>query len=238
MRTMETGSMMVLNNIIYRIYATENLNEMREQLLEQLRMMMDFDRAVFYLADSSGNGILSCPYFYNCDEKSLTDVKSENEMQAGTYGGSCVVYRRNDLRYARFLKNNVSDHSLNMVLGKDRKFLGMITFYRSMGKEDFGYNDIALLDFLKEHIALRLEKDKENMAHDMGRMTVDEAAEKYELTKREHTILEKLLECSENDAVCEELGISVNTLKKHILNIYRKLGIKNRVQMFKMIKEI
>jgi len=33
------------------------------------------------------------------------------------------------------------------------------------------------------------------------------------------------------------LSISVNTLKKHILNIYRKLGIRNRVQMFKLIKE-
>ena len=41
----------------------------------------------------------------------------------------------------------------------------------------------------------------------------------------------------DNAAICEELAISVNTLKKHILNIYRKLGIKNRVQLFKMIKE-
>lgn len=41
----------------------------------------------------------------------------------------------------------------------------------------------------------------------------------------------------DNHTICEELSISVNTLKKHILNIYRKLGIRNRVQMFKMIKE-
>jgi DNA-binding CsgD family transcriptional regulator len=41
----------------------------------------------------------------------------------------------------------------------------------------------------------------------------------------------------DNVSICDELSISVNTLKKHILNIYRKLGIKNRVQMFKMIKE-
>ena len=41
----------------------------------------------------------------------------------------------------------------------------------------------------------------------------------------------------ENAVICTELMITANTLKKHILNIYRKLGIKNRVQLFKMIKE-
>ena len=41
----------------------------------------------------------------------------------------------------------------------------------------------------------------------------------------------------DNNTISEELQISVNTLKKHILNIYRKLNINNRVQLFKMIKE-
>ena len=40
-----------------------------------------------------------------------------------------------------------------------------------------------------------------------------------------------------NTEICDELFITANTLKKHILNIYRKLGIKNRVQLFKMVKE-
>jgi len=31
--------------------------------------------------------------------------------------------------------------------------------------------------------------------------------------------------------------ISVNTFKKHSLNIYRKLGVNSRVQLFKKILE-
>ena len=42
---------------------------------------------------------------------------------------------------------------------------------------------------------------------------------------------------TESPVICERLSISANTLKKHILNIYRKLGIRNRVQLFKRIKE-
>lgn len=70
-----------------------------------------------------------------------------------------------------------------------------------------------------------------------GKMTISEATERFSLTKREHTILRTLLDGKDNDEICDELAISVNTLKKHILNIYRKMGIRNRVQLFKMVRE-
>ena len=69
------------------------------------------------------------------------------------------------------------------------------------------------------------------------KISIVEAVEKYELTKREKTILSLLLEGMDNTEISSQLVISVNTTKKHILNIYRKLGINNRVQMFKMIRE-
>lgn len=69
------------------------------------------------------------------------------------------------------------------------------------------------------------------------KLTITEAAEKFSLTKRERMILRELLDGKENDVICDELAISVNTLKKHILNIYRKMDIRNRVQLFKMVKE-
>ena len=47
----------------------------------------------------------------------------------------------------------------------------------------------------------------------------------------------KLMEGKDNSFICDYLAISINTLKKHILNIYRKLGIRNRVQLFKKIRE-
>ena len=67
--------------------------------------------------------------------------------------------------------------------------------------------------------------------------TVTEAVGKFELTRREHSILTLLMAGKSNAEIVEELTITENTLKKHILNIYRKLGIKNRVQLFKMVKE-
>ena len=66
---------------------------------------------------------------------------------------------------------------------------------------------------------------------------VTEASEKYGLTRQETMVLKMLMQGLDNTTIYTSLNISVNTLKKHILNIYRKLKIKNRVQMFKMFME-
>ena len=134
-------------------------------------------------------------------------------------------------------KPNNWHYALQVVVAKHKKFLGAITFYRTIGKEDFHYDDIFVLDLLKEHLAHRMEQYQKNGDMTAGKLSVAEAVEEYELTRRENTILKLLMSGMNNPDICEELVITPNTLKKHILNIYRKLGIKNRVQLFKMIRE-
>ena len=50
-------------------------------------------------------------------------------------------------------------------------------------------------------------------------------------------MLKHLMEGKSNTVICEMMTITEGTLKKHILNLYRKLGINNRVGLFKMILE-
>ena len=50
MRKMETNDWIILNNIIYKIHTTECFNDMRYELLDQLKMVLDFDSADFYMA--------------------------------------------------------------------------------------------------------------------------------------------------------------------------------------------
>jgi DNA-binding CsgD family transcriptional regulator len=115
---------------------------------------------------------------------------------------------------------------------------GMMAFYRKEGEAPFDGEDMALLEMLREHFELRLQQNaREVHGNSDGKLTIRGAVERYDLTKREETILRLLMQGVERDKICEQLVISVNTLKKHMGNIYRKLGIKNRVQMFKMIRE-
>ena len=163
------------------------------------------------------------------------------------FSGRSMVYRETDIisdekrvqteYYQRVYKPNNWHYALQMILGRNNHFLGVVTLYRTIGKEDFTYEDVFLMDMLKDHMAYRLSQDRNNQMTSQEKLTLTQAVKTYDLTKREQTILQLLLQGMENTEICDHLSITVNTLKKHILNIYRKLGIRNRVQMFKLIKE-
>ncbi|WP_178042012.1 LuxR C-terminal-related transcriptional regulator [Frisingicoccus sp.] len=247
MRTLETNDWIMLNNIIYNIYTVENISEMRSQFLEQIRMLLDFDSADFFLASANGENKLTNPVFYHCRENLSENYDALDYSRGILYSGQSLIYRETDIisddvrvqteYYKRVYKPNNWHYSLQMILAMNKEFVGVITFYRTVGKKDFEYDDIFLLDLLKDHMAYRLYKSKESGNVSDEKLTVSAAVEAYELTRREETILRRLMEGEDNVVICEKLTITPNTLKKHILNIYRKLGIKNRVQLFKMIKE-
>ncbi len=53
------------------------------------------------------------------------------------------------------------------------------------------------------------------------------------LTTREKEILSLLLDAKENREIAAQLGISEQTVKNHIHNLYEKLGVSNRLQLIK-----
>lgn len=247
MRKLETKDWIILNNIIYKIHTTENFDEMRHELLEQLKMVLDYDGADFFLASKEEGKLLCNPVTYNCDID-MSKMYEELDYSRGIMlSGKTLVYRATDIMsdearvetdyYKKFYKPNNWHYALQIIIARHKRFLGTITFYRTIGKENFHYDDIFLLDMLKDHLAYRIEKYIIGQENSQDKLTISEAIEKYDLSKREATVLKELMSGRENNDICEALFITANTLKKHILNIYRKLGIKNRVQLFKMIKE-
>ncbi len=246
MRKLETNDFLILNNIIHKIYTTENFSTMRYELFEQLKMLIDFDSADFYMASKEEGHLLADPVKYNCDAD-FSDAYEDIDYSRGLVSsGKTLIYRETDIisdearvsteYYQKVYKPNNWHYALQVVIAKHKKFLGAITFYRTIGKEDFQYDDIFILDFLKEHLTYRMGQYQKN--GEVGdKLTVSEATIKYELTKREHTILKLLMQGMDSEAICEDLVITPNTLKKHILNIYRKMNINNRVQLFKMVRE-
>lgn len=247
LKTLETNDWLVMNSIIYKIYTTGDFDAMWTQFLEQIKTVIDFDSADFYLASSNEKENLERPVFLNCDED-LSDIYENMDYSRGImFSGRSMVYRETDIisdekrvqteYYQRVYKPNNWHYALQMIFGRNKHFLGVVTLYRTIGKEDFTYEDVFLMDMLKDHMAYRLSQDRNNQMTSQEKLTLTQAVKTYDLTKREQTILQLLLQGMENTEICDRLSITVNTLKKHILNIYRKLGIRNRVQMFKLIKE-
>lgn len=62
-----------------------------------------------------------------------------------------------------------------------------------------------------------------------------ELAEKYKLTKREAEVVFLLVRGYNNPYICTQLNISINTLKTHLRNIYRKVEVNDRQELLRMI---
>ena len=101
MALLETNDWMVLNNIIYQINYLKDSQEMRENLLKQLLLIIDFDSANFFVTDSEDPRILKNMAGYNFSEKLGEDyvgLYEKLDYQKGLmFDGKSRVYRETDI---------------------------------------------------------------------------------------------------------------------------------------------
>ena len=58
----------------------------------------------------------------------------------------------------------------------------------------------------------------------------------FRLTRREEDVLSYLITGKPNKGIAQSLSIAVRTVKTHITNIYKKLGVANKIQMVNVLK--
>jgi DNA-binding CsgD family transcriptional regulator len=71
----------------------------------------------------------------------------------------------------------------------------------------------------------------------MAAIPLDTLAMRHGLTEREREIVEHLLSGNSNAEIAEALFISVGTVKNHVYNVYRKLGVRTRGQLYRYARE-
>jgi DNA-binding CsgD family transcriptional regulator len=59
----------------------------------------------------------------------------------------------------------------------------------------------------------------------------------YRLTSREGELLQYLMAGHAYEEAAGKMGISINTLKRHVSNIYNKLGIETRVELMNLFRD-
>ncbi len=64
----------------------------------------------------------------------------------------------------------------------------------------------------------------------------DELLARYDVTRREKEIIELVCAGLSNQDIAQKLFISPKTVKFHIYNVYRKLGIRNRVELVNLVR--
>lgn len=68
-------------------------------------------------------------------------------------------------------------------------------------------------------------------------LTNEEFIKRYDISEREKEVIDQLILGYLNKEIADRLYISTNTVKTHIKNIYRKIGISSREELFAKIGE-
>lgn len=244
-----------LNSIIKTIYKTTGSVSMREELLTQLKNLIDFQFAVFslgtiknkvvYLVD---NVIISS--FDEAFEENFIKM-SESQYYTSDYASwifqipKSIVYRDSDIvnnelrKETLYYKEYLLPCGLPNAAGVsivNQKFLGAITLYKSEKSGDFNETDMFILNFLLPHLESRLADDHEKNGSNQKRISYI-LKNNYNMTAREIEIMGLVFKGNTNVDIAHILTISENTVKKHMTHIYEKLNVLNRSQMIHFIHE-
>lgn len=242
MNEFKHGIVAAFSDIIYKIYLYKDAKIMTEKFFESLKLLLDYDAVYAYLYDEKAE----------CFRLILSNKETENDnTMAKQLGipedfircGNVFVYKDSDLSKDKklgestelFYQKNGFQFGLHMVLSYQNKLVGIINLYRCIGNHDFSYEDIQICNIFKEHLSLRYSKELVDSFS--VKYTISEAIDRYGLTPREAQVLKGMLKGRDNYDIGDEMAISVFTIKKHIMNIYKKLDISSRTQLFKKIKE-
>ena len=81
------------------------------------------------------------------------------------------------------------------------------------------------------------KKRARSAAPELAGMDLTLLEERYGVTPREREVISLVITGRSNREITEDLFISPETVKKHIYNAYRKIGVRNRVQLVNAVLE-
>ncbi len=105
-----------------------------------------------------------------------------------------------------------------------------VIFYFVFHMALFGFPIFYLKRFMKMYHGV-LKVAIPDMEKQLGKLL-----DKYNISKREREVLQLVCEGKTNKQIEEHLYISLQTVKDHVSNIYRKTGVNNRVQLINLFR--
>jgi DNA-binding CsgD family transcriptional regulator len=144
--------------------------------------------------------------------------KKHGKMQLKLINTLCYYYFTGFLVYCIFCFN----------------LLGNQLFFSYLKQFIYLFLNIPPLFFLKNHM------NRYYINHISGlkeKINLEILFEKYNLTQREREIFLFLLKGKSNTDIKNKLNVSIKTVKNHVYNIYKKMGIGNRIQLLTLLQD-
>ena len=171
------------------------------------------------------------PYFRYCNLLRETKCFRDSDTMSDEYRESTAIFK--DI----YAKQGIY-YGIRSYLVYKGKVVANVSAFSSKERGDFSQRDLFVLDTIAPHIALRIGRSlAETESSEIAEKRL-EGFSKLGLTAREQEIASKVVDGLSDSDIAESLCISRSTLKKHIYNIYQKLDVNNRVQLYAALSQL
>ncbi len=142
-------------------------------------------------------------------------------------------YKNKFRKHSFKTKKNISFYIYTLLafLGVIETYIGTVFYYR-------GNFIILSLPLAYSYSAIQIIREYSIKQEALEQSIDKKIIVKFHLTSREIEIAEKILAGSTNKEIAFDLDLSQNTVRNHIYNLYRKLGIQKRMDLLKLTKQI
>lgn len=225
-----------INSLVKEIY-TIPTDDLLRSISTSLMKIIPSSKSMYHNFRNAGNRLIPCDYqSENIDSDILAEYKKYEYLDYLCWYTDVPeqrIYR--DIRFyseelrlaSEFMKcwllPNDLYYSLGCTIAYQGRGFGAISLFKGKSDGDFTDEDVRVLEIINDHVSLRLYHDFS--AADISSDEATNLMKKYKLTDKETAIIQLVKAGCLRDSLPEKLFISENTLKKHLYNIYRKLGI-------------
>lgn len=238
-----------INDIIKEINQVYDGKQMRKLFLDLLKGLIDYDLGIFDLSKVRDGRFISLhdPVVNSRFDKAFVDSFISaydnkyyrmsytswiyNEKTPFVYKETDIVHeniRKQSQFYTEYLEPEGLIYSCGCNIVYEGINLGAVNLYRTNEKKDFDERDIYILEQLQPHLINKMSQSKEIIYEKDIRTRLKT---QYHLTDREMKIIDLVYSGLSNQEISDKLFISINTVKKHLNNIFSKIEVKSRSQL-------
>ncbi|ULT58675.1 response regulator transcription factor [Neobacillus drentensis] len=217
------------------------------QILYLFEKYFGYSRSEMYLFDQ--NYDLTLLHSINIEQKAIdeyfhydqTDFNWHPRRALPPNGTNVIkifdVVSKEDYEKSRFYKDYLEIYGyydlLSMCFYHEKGRFGCITFSRQREDTPFNQVDVMQLEIISKFMSPKIWQSLIESQTDLSSHNQSHSESHFLdfLSKREREVLELVQKGLSNEDVSRQLFISINTVKTHLLNIFKKLKVTNRTEL-------
>ncbi len=240
-----------LDDLVYFINTASSVPEIQREVLLHLRDLFPYDSATFFLPEKSGGlKLLGSPVAVDYDNRLLAEYEEHYQQidyllwifrlsEPLTYRETDIIddrLRNRSPFFNEYIRRSGTYYVAGLSVVHQGTLCGAVTLYRTKQRGDFDGRCLAVLSFLQRHLANRLYQLLYPSSADIPDFQASSSRLLENLfTPREREVARLVITGLDTEKIASMLNISPTTVKKHLDNMFKKLGVHSRLELMRVI---